>query len=525
MRPPISILQVLPGYGFLTLNSHYTVRHQPNPATQAIVSEQWIKLILLYARHKKLFYLRVDDAESPGGDWDEILRNGRINRRLPPTHLSSLLETMVSKNVATYEPLKQTRSVLLYWRLPEEWAEVLYQWASSTGQINTILTFYEITDPPVESPLTNIPIPLLRKAITILTKSNHAKVAFTNRVVEGFGKMDEKSPLESVRKAAEKVEKGVKLAKGDNGLLAQLLEALEDFNSRMVPFFETTQARAEEIEAVRKEREVERQRRLEAERNQLEDLQALRRELRLVQQRSSNLEAEAIRMRKEATNAATLLDEATIAGEQLKNQMVDTGKDRDNFKRLYTESEEDKRRLSDLVERNANYVRDLFILLDPNVDCSTSLRQAKRTREEFKKTDKELKRLKAVEAAHEHLKEKHRQALADLQNLPLSLAQSTEPQDYDENCSSHEETLSMRTRIHEKKSIEFDFEGLPKPGFGTDWQLKGNRSYGPISNARPPGAAQSQRRVANPVNFPLKLDRKGKPMSAVQLGPKRSVRI
>jgi hypothetical protein len=37
--------------------------------------------------------------------------------------------------------------------------------------------------------------------------------------VEGFGKMDEKSPLESVRKAAEKVEKGVKLAKGDNGLL------------------------------------------------------------------------------------------------------------------------------------------------------------------------------------------------------------------------------------------------------------------------------------------------------------------
>ncbi|KAJ2930013.1 hypothetical protein H1R20_g7066, partial [Candolleomyces eurysporus] len=210
-------------------------------------------------------------------------------------------------------------------------------------------------------------------------------------------------------------------------------------------------------------------------------------------------------MRNEATNAAILLDEATIVGEQLKNQMVDIGKDRDNFKRLYTESEEDKRRLSDLVERNANY--------------------AKRTREEFKKTDKELKRLKAVEVAHEDLKEKHRQALADLQNLPLSLAQSTEPQDYDENFSSHEETLSVRTRIHEKKSLEFDFEGLPKPGFGTDWQLKGNRSYGPISNARPPGAAQSQRRVANPVNFPLKLDRKGKPMSAVQLGPKRGVRI
>ncbi|KAJ2915947.1 hypothetical protein MD484_g4470, partial [Candolleomyces efflorescens] len=82
---------------------------------------------------------------------------------------------MVSQNVATYEPAKQTRTVLLYWRLPEEWAEVLYQWASSTGQLNTILTFYDITDPPVESPLSNIPIPLLRKAITILIKSNRAQ--------------------------------------------------------------------------------------------------------------------------------------------------------------------------------------------------------------------------------------------------------------------------------------------------------------------------------------------------------------
>jgi hypothetical protein len=124
----------------------------------------------------------------------------------------------------------------------------------------------------------------------------------------------------------------------------------------MVPFFETTQACAEEIEVAKKEREAERQQRLEAERRQLAELQALRRELRLAQQRSSHLEADAKRLQNEATNATMLLDEATIVGEQLKNQMVDIGKDRDNFKRLYTESEEDKRRLSDLVERNANYV-------------------------------------------------------------------------------------------------------------------------------------------------------------------------
>ncbi|KAI0940741.1 hypothetical protein AcW1_006539 [Taiwanofungus camphoratus] len=96
--------------------------------------------------------------------------------RLLPSHLSFLLAEMVSKNVAVYEPPKQTRAVLLYWRLPEEWAEALHEWAVSTGQLNTILTFYEIIEPPVPSPLSGIPITLLRKAVSILTKANRAQI-------------------------------------------------------------------------------------------------------------------------------------------------------------------------------------------------------------------------------------------------------------------------------------------------------------------------------------------------------------
>ncbi|OSX64345.1 hypothetical protein POSPLADRAFT_1045422 [Postia placenta MAD-698-R-SB12] len=149
---------------------------QPKAETQALVTEQWTRLILSYARHRRLFYLRVEDAEPPGSDWDEVLRNDRINRRLPPSHLSYILDDMVSKNKAMYEPVKQTRSVLLFWRLPEEWAEVLHDWASSTAQLNTILTFFEIVEPPVPSQLSGIPDTLLRRAISILTKTNRAQV-------------------------------------------------------------------------------------------------------------------------------------------------------------------------------------------------------------------------------------------------------------------------------------------------------------------------------------------------------------
>jgi len=85
--------------------------------------------------------------------------------------------------------------MLLHWRLPEEWAEVLYDWVRtlsslsymrlcrpyvsqvvSTGQLNTILTFYDITDPPLESLLMNIPVPLLRKAISILGKTGRSQM-------------------------------------------------------------------------------------------------------------------------------------------------------------------------------------------------------------------------------------------------------------------------------------------------------------------------------------------------------------
>lgn len=86
-----------------------------------------------------------------GGEWDEVLRNERINRTsgsrlarttslhwydpglLKPSYLSFIVADMVSKNLAVYEPPKQTRTVLLYWRLPEEWAEVLHEWVRRTA--------------------------------------------------------------------------------------------------------------------------------------------------------------------------------------------------------------------------------------------------------------------------------------------------------------------------------------------------------------------------------------------------------
>jgi ESCRT-II complex subunit VPS25 len=41
--------------------------------------------------------------------------------------------------------------------------------------MNTIMTFYEITDPPVPSVLSDLPVPMLRLAIATLAKTARAQ--------------------------------------------------------------------------------------------------------------------------------------------------------------------------------------------------------------------------------------------------------------------------------------------------------------------------------------------------------------
>jgi len=131
-----------------------------------------------------LFILRLEDAEVPGGDWDEILRNERIDRRLQPAHLAAILATLVAQGSANWEPTNQTRAVLVYWRTPEDWAEVLHSWASATGQLSTILTLFEIVEPAVPSEFSGVPLPVLRRAIAVLGKTARAQ---TIEITDGEG--------------------------------------------------------------------------------------------------------------------------------------------------------------------------------------------------------------------------------------------------------------------------------------------------------------------------------------------------
>ncbi|BFZ64148.1 hypothetical protein YB2330_005287 [Saitoella coloradoensis] len=57
---------------------------------------------------------------------------------------------MVHDNQAAYVPNTQKQQLLLYWRKPAEWAELIYKWIDDTAQFNSVLTLYELVEHETE---------------------------------------------------------------------------------------------------------------------------------------------------------------------------------------------------------------------------------------------------------------------------------------------------------------------------------------------------------------------------------------
>lgn len=68
--------------------------------------------------------------------------------------------------------------IYVYWRRPEEWAELLYQYVDATGQKGSILTLYELTESEAvqKEEWRNMDAELLRKSLNVLVRKQRAQV-------------------------------------------------------------------------------------------------------------------------------------------------------------------------------------------------------------------------------------------------------------------------------------------------------------------------------------------------------------
>lgn len=128
----------------------------------------------------------------PGGapETSALWENEQIKRRARPEFILELLHLLAKAGTAVYDPpisasklssstppqLTPGTGVYILWRSIDEWSKVIYHWIDSTGQTNSILTFYELTEPSSTKDFADLPLGLLKMALQPLVKQNKAQI-------------------------------------------------------------------------------------------------------------------------------------------------------------------------------------------------------------------------------------------------------------------------------------------------------------------------------------------------------------
>ncbi|GAA5887469.1 hypothetical protein JCM5296_002583 [Sporobolomyces johnsonii] len=152
---------------------------QPNPATWQHQVQQWSRLVLAWSRFHKHWRIDLSDQTC----LEPPFHNLAIRRHLQLPTLRAIVDHLTLSGAAEYDPKpsksRPATSAWIYWKRPEEWATLIYDWIKETGQTNSIMTFYELTeggDLVHTTEFYRMPEPILRKALDVLIRQGKAQV-------------------------------------------------------------------------------------------------------------------------------------------------------------------------------------------------------------------------------------------------------------------------------------------------------------------------------------------------------------
>ncbi|KAJ6788366.1 hypothetical protein PWT90_02902 [Aphanocladium album] len=156
---------------------------QTNLTTRHAQQRTWAALVLAYARHHRLFRLRLSEAAD-----SDLFFHRRLERRLQAADVRELVDAMVKDGRAEYVTAGSGGArtaadggqdvVVVYWKKPEEWAALVESYVEETAQKGSVLTVYELSegDGTRNTELHGIDNEVLLKALNILVKRGKAQI-------------------------------------------------------------------------------------------------------------------------------------------------------------------------------------------------------------------------------------------------------------------------------------------------------------------------------------------------------------
>ncbi|CAI4224115.1 unnamed protein product [Auanema sp. JU1783] len=134
--------------------------------------EAWSQLVTDYAQYNKIHTLDVQDASNT-----ELFCNQKLNRRLNREGVRAVFDYLEHKKHVEWLDPGKTRCHI-YWKRPDEWASLIYDWAVSNGFLNTPCTLYEIAhgDDTANESFYGLEKEVLIKALRVLESQRRAQL-------------------------------------------------------------------------------------------------------------------------------------------------------------------------------------------------------------------------------------------------------------------------------------------------------------------------------------------------------------
>uniref|UniRef100_A0A915PTK0 Vacuolar protein-sorting-associated protein 25 n=1 Tax=Setaria digitata TaxID=48799 RepID=A0A915PTK0_9BILA len=143
--------------------------------------EAWSRLVVDYCQFHKIYTVDLADISN-----SELFVNNTLNRKLPPDGIRVVFDYLEHKRHIDWLDKGKNRCHI-YWRRPEEWAVLIYEWAVSNGLLNTPCTLYEITqgDDVTQESFYGLDKDVLLKSLAVLVDQRRAQLLNSGTEAEG----------------------------------------------------------------------------------------------------------------------------------------------------------------------------------------------------------------------------------------------------------------------------------------------------------------------------------------------------
>ncbi|KAJ3772082.1 hypothetical protein FB446DRAFT_704126 [Lentinula raphanica] len=308
-----------------------------------------------------------------------------------------------------------------------------------------------------------------------------SKVATVQHTIEALERMDSnvKGTSQAMKEIAEEIE-------CDNERAELLRRAIEDYDQRIVPVLRKAHDQAEELTQLRKELA-----RAQAEIGSFDHVRKTNRKQKDI---IKGLESELKQWQKEGEQAVSRLGQVSKDYLALKAQ---TELDLEEKKKV----EEDNSNLRGTLERQAREARSQKVKVRALKDEIASLKKRNESLEE------ESQSVKFDESLQVYMSDDY--GGNDLLSFSSPARPSSPPERARKKIRSS--GLSQITNgLHIEVDLEID-SGMPRPGFSSDWKMADTTT--------------KRNTISSSSNFPIPLDKHGRPKVSVQTGPIRSRRV